>query len=203
MPNTYTWVDTQNLEKAKTAITTLVSAMQDSGAAWRRSWIAHLPIQVDAIRQEIFDEVCQEYHFIEITSDEAVMARIETRKRIHGVLVAAEDLNHNNNCPAFGGWCILNRKISKHFADIIEIDADGWPSLPDDYETQLETYCTYEIPEAWRDFCDAIRDNETGLLDIVAELKAHRLPIPGWLFSLKSGAFTVKDFAQTFNLKFV
>ncbi len=215
----YKFVDEQQLTAASRAIRTLVQFMNQcntDGATWEKDWLYDFTLlNLDKIKKATFDKVCEDLGFEKVernvisvqpyyavSDDEAVIARVETRKRLKHLEKLHKMLIENNEFPILGGWLVVHTEISRHFPDIIQLDKNGKASLPDDYESKLRELCTKEIPEEWRFVCDLLRDNEKVFIDFESEAddKPCLRQAPPYSQVYKDGKFSLLEFGKYIGL---
>lgn len=215
----YKFVDEQLLATASRAIRTLVQFMNQcntDGAPWEKDWLCDFTqLHLDKIKGSTFDKVCEDLGFekverhvigvqpyFAVSDDEAVIARVETRKRLKHLDRLHKILGMNSEFPYLGGWLTIHTETSRHFPQIIQLDKSGKASLPKDYENQLRELCTKEIPEGWRFMCDLLRDNEKVFVNFENETRAHpgTSAAPPYFHVYKDGKFSIADFAKYIGL---
>ena len=212
--NDYTWLDEVNFNNAKAAVNFIVEKATENGGEWKREWFDKLDRNgLEDIRKEVFEQVCKDLGFepvvrpvvgvgpnLDITNDEAVIARVEVKKRMLPIDRTYNALNGFYEFP-LTGWLITN-SIARHLSEAISVDEKGAPYLVDDYEAKLQALCTHQIPEEWRGLCDIVRDNAQTLHELTGELnKLHCFAIPSYLLCVKeSSEFSNSRFAKYLGL---
>lgn len=215
----YKFVDEPMLARASRAIRTLVQFMNQcntDGATWEKDWLCDFTqLHLDKIKGSTFDKVCDELGFEKVerniigvkpyyavSDDEAVIARVETRKRLKHLDRLHKMLGMNNEFPYLGGWLTVHTEISRYFKDMIQVDKNGKASLPKDYESQLRELCTKEIPERWRFMCDLLRDNEKVFMNFESACDDRPMlrQAPPYYRVYKNGKFSIEEFGKYIGL---
>ncbi|MBQ3961713.1 MAG: hypothetical protein II683_07970 [Muribaculaceae bacterium] len=198
----YDWLDVEEFERAKKAITVLFDIMAKNGGKWRKEWINDFSKQhFDEIRKECFEEVCNELGFEKTergvigvagyfgySDDESLIARVEVTKRLKPIEKTFKEIHSPQGFPTLGGWLALSRNAGK----LIEVK-DGKPYIPDDLDERLKAICTLSVPEEWRELCDLLRDNEKVFVKYGELSDKHQFHFRWWKV-FENGKFELKNF---------